>query len=255
MPSLRFPLLLALLSQTAAAQIFQPGASRQPSLWDQWVLSGAVMGALPVGEFKEHEDGGGGVELMLGFQPWRRQPLVLRANFVGMQYAGLRQRGFQQVCDPGGSCWTEEVTFDARQHSMYFWHAGPEFMATDGTWRPFAFALAGSTVFSSRANLAATSPNGPVPESQPLFRSSNFSTAYGAGIRRVGTFHGREHGFELSGRVMRNAEAEYLTEDGVQRQFDGSWLVTPRRGAANVLAIHFGYWMGPNVLSSERRLR
>jgi hypothetical protein len=249
---IRLALLPALLAQTAAAQLIP---SRQPSLWDKWVLSASVFGGLPVGEFKEHEDGGGGLELMLGFQPWRRQPLVLRGNLIGMQYGGLRQRGFQDVCDAGGSCWTEEVTFDARNHSMYFWQFGPEFMATDGTWRPFGFALLGTTVFSSRANLAAACPTCNQPPSQRLFSSSNLSTAYGLGLRRVGTLHGREHGFELSARVMRNAEAEYLTEDGVQHNADGSWTITPRRGAANVLGIHVGYWMGPHVLWNERRAR
>ena len=252
MRALRFAVLPALFAQVAGAQIVP---TRGPSLWDQWVLSGSFFGGLPVGEFKNHEDGGGGMEVMLGFQPWRRQPLVMRGNFIAMQYGGIKQRAFQQVCDAGGSCWTEEVTFDARNHSMYFWQFGPEFMATDGTYRPFVFALAGTTVFSSRANFAATSPTGPVPESQSLFSSHNFSTAYGAGLRRVTTWHGREHGFELSARVTRNAEAEYLTEEGVRRQSDGSWLITPRKGAANVLGIHIGYWMGPHILWNERRAR
>ena len=244
------PALLALLPGIIGAQVI-PTSS--PSLWDQWVLSGSVFGGFPVGEFKKHENGGGGVELMLGFQPWRRQPLIIRGNFLGMQYGVVRQRGQQQVCDGGGSCWIEDVTFNAREHSMYFWHIGPEFMATDGKYRPFVFALAGATAFSSRANLAASCPTCTQPSSQSLFSSSNLSTAYGLGVRRVTTWHGREHGFELSSRVTRNAEAEYLTEDGVRHNADGTWTVTPRRGAANVLGIHVGYWMGPRILWTERR--
>jgi len=255
MRPLGIALFAVLFAQTASAQIFPVpvSESRGPNLSDQWVLSGSAFGGIPVGEFRKHENGGGGVELMLGFQPWRRQPLIIRGDFAVMQYGVLRQRGQQQVCDAGGSCWIEDVTFNAREHSMYFWHIGPEFMATDGKYRPFVFALAGATVFSSKANLAAACPTCTQPPTQSLFSSNNVSSAYGLGVRRVTTWHGREHGFELSTRVTRNAESEYLTEDGVQHNADGTWTVTPRRGAANVLGIHLGYWMGPHILRTERR--
>jgi len=240
---------LLLLTGKAESQVI---ASRPPKLSDQWVFSGSVFGGLPVGEFRKHEDGGGGGELMVGFQPWRRQPLVLRGNFGGMKYGAVRERAYQEVCD-AFTCWIEEVTYDARNHSMWMLQGGPEFMATDGTWRPFGFAHAGMTFFSSRANLIATGPTGSGPESQSLFSSNNFSTAYGAGIRRVTTKHGRESGFELSFRVTRNAKASYLTEEGIRQNPDGTWDVSPRHGAANVLGIHLGFWIGPHILWNERR--
>lgn len=240
---------LPLLSQTAQAQLIP---IRQPSLADQWVLSVSGFGGIPVGEFRKHEDGGGGLEFMVGFQPWRRQPLILRGSFAGMQYGAVKARAYQDVCD-AFSCWTEEVTYDARNHSMWILQGGPEFMATDGTWRPFGFAHAGVTFFSSKANLVADSPFGPDPQSQSLFSSNNFSTAYGVGIRRVTTTHGREGGFELSFRVTRNAKARYLTEEGLRRNPDGTWDVSPRAGAANVLGIHLGFWIGPHILWNERR--
>ena len=57
---------------------------------------------------------------------------------------------------------------------------------------------------------------------------------------------------ELSARVNRNIDAEYLTERGVVQNPDGSITITPRRGAAHVLGIHLGIWVGPNVLWSDR---
>lgn len=249
MHRLRFTLLIASLAQAAGAQIIP---TREPKPTDQWLFGISGFGGIPVGEFKEHENGGVGLDVMVGFQPWRRQPLVLRGSFGGMQYGALRARGYQDVCD-AFSCWTEEVTYNARTHSMYFLQAGPEIMATDGTWRPFGFAHAGYTFFSSSANYTASSPQGPVQPSENLFSSNNFATAYGAGIRRVTTKHGRENGFELSLRVTRNAKARYLNEDGVRRNADGSWTITPREGAANVLGIHLGWWIGPHILWSERR--
>lgn len=249
MHPVRIALLTTLLALPASAQVIE---SRLPKVTDQWLFSGSLFGGLPVGEFKNHEDGAGGIALMLGFQPWRRQPLVMRADFAGMQYGNVNARAFQDVCDAVGNCWTEEVTYSARNHNMMFFQAGPEFMATDGTWRPFGFALVGTTVFSSRATVLANTPLGPDTETRNLFASSNLSTAYGAGVRRVTTKHGREGGFELSLRVTRNAKARYLTESGMNRRADGTWDVSPREGAANVLGIHLGFWVGPHIMWNER---
>ncbi len=245
---MRTTLLLVLLSGSLQAQMFPSAA---PSKRDLWVFGVSAFGGVPVGEFRNHEDGGGGVDLMLGYQPFRRQPLVLRASGGFMQYGAVYASGFQRVCDEY-SCWTERATYQARQHSLMVFQGGPEFMATDGTWRPFAFALAGVTYFRSSANIPPSNPQG-TPERETLFSSNNVSSAYGAGIRRVTTRVGREMGLELSARVLRNAAASYLTEDGVQQQPDGSWLVTPRHGAANVLGLHVGLWIGPRIHWHERQ--
>jgi hypothetical protein len=52
--------------------------------------------------------------------------------------------------------------------------------------------------------------------------------------------------------VTRNAQARYLTEQGLVRRSDGSYDVTPRSGAANVAGIHFGIWFGPYINWNER---
>jgi hypothetical protein len=248
MPALRVALLTTLLAQAAGAQVIK---AREPRLLDQWVFGASMFGGIPVGEFKKHEDGGGGGEVMIGFQPFRRQPLLLRGHVASLLYGAASAYGYQDVCDAFG-CWTEEVRYNARNHTMTFLQAGPEFMATDGSWRPFGFALAGVTFFNSWANLRPTTPSGPAPSSESIFSSSNFSTAYGAGVRRVGISFGRESGFEIAFRVTRNAKAQYLTEDGLRRNSDGTWAVTPRTGAANVAGIHLGFWLGPYINWNER---
>ena len=249
MQPLRKALLIALLAAPVQAQVL---ALRPPSLKDQWTFGFSLLGGIPLGEFREYENGGGGADLNLGFQPWRRQPLVLRTQVGGMLYGVARATGYQQVCDSNNNCWIEEVRYNARNHSMMFLHAGPEIMATDGKWRPFGFALAGMTWFRSWANLKPTTPTGPAETTESLFSSSNFSTSYGAGVRRVTTTFGRESGFELSARVNRNGKSRYLTEDGVFRRSDGSYGVAPREGAANVLGIHVGFWIGPYINWDER---
>ena len=248
MRSLALLILLAGHSPPLQAQIVQPEAH---SWTDQWVFGFNLVGGVPLGEFRSHEDGGAGLELMAGYQPFRREPLVLRAGFIGLQYGAHNARGLQRVCDEY-SCWTEFAVYQARSHSMMVLHGGAELMATDGVWRPFAFALGGLTMFRSTARLPASDPYG-TEEERSLFSSDNTSTAYGGGLRHVSTFIGREAGFELSARVTRNANASYVNEDGVTQEPDGSWTVTPRNGAANLLGIHVGFWIGPRIRWNERR--
>jgi hypothetical protein len=252
MPTSRVPpilttLLLTLLSQGVESQII---SARQPRLRDQWMFGGSLFAGIPVGEFRHSEDGGGGGQLMVGFQPFRRQPLVVRAQVGSLMYGTASANGYQNVCD-ATSCWTEQVRYNARNHTMTFLQMGPEFMATDGKWRPFGYALAGYTFFNSWANLKPTTPTG-TTSTESLFSSHNFSTSYGAGVRRVGTTFGREAGWEFAGDVTRNAKARYLTEQGLTRRSDGTWDISPRTGAANVLGIHIGFWVGPYINWSER---
>ena len=243
------PFLLLTVTPSAQAQVLAP---REPQKTDLIVFGISAYGGLPMGEFREHENGGGGLDAMLGVQPFRREPLVLRGQFAWMRYDGASAWGYQDVCDEF-SCWTEEVRYNARNHNMFMLHGGPEIMATDGTWRPFGYALGGWTWFKSWVNLKPETPTGPDPETQHLFSSRNFSTMYGAGVRRVGTMIGRESGWELSARFTRNAKASYLTEQGVYRRDDGTYDVAPRHGAANTLGIHIGFWLGPRINWNERR--
>ena len=226
----------------SGAQMF-PSPQSPRSVTDLFVFGIGFLGGLPVGDFKTHEDGGGGVDVMAGFQPFRRKPLVLRANFAYMQYSALDARAYQDVCDEY-SCWTELVTYRARQHSMMSLQGGPELMVTSGAWRPFAFAQGGITWFRSSARTPPSTPSGE-PEDEKLFSSDNVSTSFGAGIRRVGTSIGRQVGFEISARLTRNPAARYVNEDGVQQQPDGSWVITPRVGDANIVGISVGLWIGP----------
>lgn len=242
---------LALLLMLPAAAIAQTIPAVDRPWTDKWVFSIDGFGGIPVGDFRNYENGGGGAQGMLGFQLWRRQPAVLRVQAGGLLYSKVNAVVQQPVCDAFG-CQIQEFQYDARDHAMYFIHAGPEFMATDGTWRPFGYALAGYTFFSSTANFppSALIPNQP---SENIFSSHNFSSVYGAGIRHVTTHIGRENGFELSFNVTRNAKARYLNERGVRENPDGSFTITPHQGAANVLGIHIGYWIGPHVRYWERR--
>jgi hypothetical protein len=169
-----------------------------------------------------------------------------------MLYGAVSAYGYQDVYDEAtGQYYTEQVRYNAREHTMTMLQGGPELMATDGTWRPFAFALAGVTFFNSWANVKPTTPTG-AEYTRGLFSSHNFSTTYGMGLRRVKSVFGREGGFELSFRFTRNEKARYLTEEGVQRNTDGTYTVNPQSGSANVAGLHLGFWIGPYINWNER---
>ena len=248
MHPLRIAVLATLLAGQAGAQILAP---RQPKWTDKWNFGVGLHGGIPVGEFRDHENGGAGLDLFLGFQPFRRQPLSIRGNIQFMEYGSLKDHGVRQVCDDFG-CFNEEVEFDVRNHQMYLFQIGPEIMAVDGKWRPYAFALVGTTVFNSNEAVGVDGQTGEI-QTESFFTSNNFSTSYGGGIRRVGTRWGRETGFEISARYTRNADAEYLTEKNITRQPDGSWIAVPQRGFANLIGIEMGFWLGPYINWNERR--
>ena len=150
---MRFLLAVALLSASTASVEGQIFRLRDKAPRDQLIFGISGFGAVPVGDFANSEDGGGGAELTLGWQPFRRQPLVLRGTAGFLMYGRFSRDIDDTVCDAFGNCTTETVWMDSRYHNMSFFQLGPELMATDGRWRPFAFALAGTTLFNSWANL------------------------------------------------------------------------------------------------------
>lgn len=244
--------LTVLCTVPAEAQLLD---ARPARTIDQWVWSFGAWGGIPLKDFRKHENGGGGFELMVGYQPWRRQPLAIRSHIATLVYGNVKGVGYQDVCDIFG-CTRETVEYTARNHVMTSMHFGPEFFATDGRMRPFAYAMYGITWFNSWANLQPTSPGGPSEGSVSLFSSHNASAAYGLGVRFVGQKFGREIGFELAARVNRNPVARYLTERGVQiDSTTNTWYISPTQSAADVLGIHIAFYMGPFINWDERRVR
>lgn len=240
-------LLLATLSPDVAAQVIQPPQKRGS---DQWIFGAWGIVGIPVGDFRRNENGGGGLALMAGYQPIRRQPLYLRGEFTWLAYGRINRDVEDDYCDFTG-CYTEVVYYDSRNHMMFTFQAGPEISPVKGKWRPFLFALAGSTVFHSYAILGY--PSGDTsPPSETLNASANFSTSYGGGIRLMDEKQSRAGGFELSAHVTRNAKADYLTDRGVTMNPDGTWTVRPIRGPAHVVIVKLGFWVGPNVPWFER---
>lgn len=245
---IRATVLLIVFAQVGRGQVIPV---RQPSVWDQWIAGISGVGVFPQGEFRQQDTFGAGLELTLGFQPFRRQPLVLRGDMGWMQYDGYNRDETDQVCDfDGTNCQTETFFYDSQSHNMWWFHGGSEFMATDGRWRPYGYATAGWTLFYSSARFGPSGFSG--SEGNRLHAKSSVSSAYGIGIRRVGARDGRQFGWDFGVSFTRNAKAVYVTMAGVFRRSDGTYDVRPTQGAANVLKIHIGINSGPRVNWNER---
>src|SRR2546423_6249150 len=93
--------LLLALASTAGAQIIQP---REPKLTDQWLFGISGFAGLPVGDFKQHEDGGAGFEVDLGFQPFRREPFAIRGAGGLLMYGYYNRNRGQPYCDINKNC-------------------------------------------------------------------------------------------------------------------------------------------------------
>jgi hypothetical protein len=244
----RIALGLILTSSVAEAQVF---ASRPPRALDQWIIGITAFPAFPVGDFRQDQKFGAGLDLNVGYQPFRREMTVIRANFGFLQYDSYNRNESAEICDFfGNNCSNETIFYDSQNHSTSFIHGGPEFMVTAGKWRPFVYGVGGVTFFHSTARFgdAFNSSSG----TRTLFVSSNVSSAYGLGVRRVAGRDGRQHGWELGVRFTRNAKAEYLTKEGVYRDSFGNYAVSPKTGQANFITVHIGYSGGPRVNWNER---
>lgn len=248
MRSIRLGLTLLVLGGPATAQVLTP---RQPSRMDQWIIGATAFPAFPIGDFRKDQKFGAGVDLMVGYQPFRREFTVLRATFGFLQYDSFNQNEDARICDQfGNNCANETIFYDSQNHSTSFMHVGPEFMATAGTWRPFVYAMGGVTFFHSTARFGSAFSS--TSDSRGLFYSNNVSSAYGLGVRRVTGRDGRQHGWEFGARLTRNAKAEYLTKDGVYRDGSGNYQVSPKQGQANFITVHIGYNGGPRLNWNER---
>src|SRR5689334_11123183 len=113
----RVVVMLLLTVGVAPAQVLD---ARLPRVSELWLYSIGGLRVLPLGDFGKHENGGGGFELMVGFQPFRREPLSIRTHVAWMIYGAVTGTAYQDTCDVFG-CRTETVDYNARDHVMTSW--------------------------------------------------------------------------------------------------------------------------------------
>ncbi len=231
------PRSLSLCLAVAAACAPQPLEAQDPGFFHgRWGL--ALQVAQPVGVFADVIDTGWGLgghlALFGGDGPWS---LRLDAGFV--EYGRVTQR----VClSPTVGC---RIQVDlVTSNNIVPVSIGPQLMLPRAPVRPYVTAGVGFSWFSTESRVEDVDGF-----SQGVFSTNNFSdltlAASVAGGVTIRLTRGRTPvSLDLGARYHRNGEAEYLTEDDIVDEPDGSITVLPNRSEANLVTFHLGVSVG-----------
>jgi hypothetical protein len=140
----------------------------------------------------------------------------------------------------------ENVSFAVRKHQMYTLDMGPEVTALRGFVRPYGFAMAGLSYFVSQLNVRPPQYAGDDAVDQTVFSAGNFAWTTGLGLR-IGSHDPRGGLFDIGIRFRRNERAHYANDRAISTLQDGTVVVTPFYGSANMITIYAGFWVGPKV--------
>jgi hypothetical protein len=208
--------------------------------------SGYAHWGVPVGAFHQNEDGGGGLGGHIAYAVDRAHTLALRADFGMLAYGYVSRNARVAQYDPftGQFLGYDDVSYAVRQHQMYYMEGGPEITALNGTIRPYAFGSAGLAIFHSSMNVRPPSYQGDEPVDRTLLTHGNFTWSTGLGLR-IGSHRPRGGLFDVGVRFRRNEAARYANDKAITTQPDGTVVVSPFSGSANLVTIYAGFWVGP----------
>ena len=218
---------------------------KPPSKADPFSGSLFVGWGVPVGAFHHNEDGGANVGFHGGYALDRARHFALRVEggFLGYGYVS-RDIDVPQFDDFGGYQGTTRVSYALRQHQMYSLDLGPEITALSGRVRPYGFVTAGISYFRSTVNVRPPRYDGDDGVDRTIFSAGNYAWSTGLGLR-IGARDARAGTFDIGIRFRRNPRAHYVNDRALASQSDGSVMVTPFYGSANVITVYAGAWVGP----------
>ena len=210
-------------------------------------LSGSILAGwgVPVGAFHRNEDGGGGLGLEGAYALDRARHFALRVEGGFLAYGYVTgDVNVPEYDEFGTYLGNTNQSYAVRQHIMYSLDVGPEVTALRGRVRPYGFATAGYSFFRSSVNVRPPAYAGDSGDDFTIFNSGNFAWSTGLGMR-VAAHDARSGTFDIGIRFRRNARARYVNDRSLSSIPDGSVLVRPFYGSANVITIYAGAWIGP----------
>jgi hypothetical protein len=222
-------------------------AAEPPSKGDPFSGSLFAGWGVPVGAFHRHEDGGGelGFTGAYAIDPTKHVSLRLEGGFLAYGYVS-RHADVPAYDDFGGFDGYDNVSYAVRQHQMFTLDVGPEVTALRGSLRPYGFATGGLSYFVSKMNVRPPQYSGDDPIDQTVFSSGNFAWSTGVGLRIGSRDRDARSGlFDIGVRFRRNERARYANDRAISTLSDGTIVVTPFYGSANLITIYAGFWVGP----------
>lgn len=225
---------LAILSTIACAI---PGGAAAQQMWDEMRSEafGALNVAIPVGEFGEHVELGGGVGtgVVLFLDPERRVGVRAEAGYIVYGLDTERRRLSLTI---------PLVELDVRTtNEILSAGVGPQIYLGTGNLRPFVYGAVGFAYFATTTTIE---PEGSDIEiaSTTNFDDFRLSLSAGGGIAAVIREGENPLSLSLSASYQRNGLTEYLTggTDDLRRLPGGGWVFRPRESKANLITCRVG---------------
>ncbi len=192
----------------------------------------------PRGEFGEVVNEGFGVAVSGRLAVDRRNPFSLKAELGFINYGNTSQR----VClSPTVGC-RILVDLDTSNNILYGTF-GPELGVVTGSIRPYVNAGIGFAYFATESHVSG------VDDFDSFANTTNFDDVTGAWTVGGGTYIQLTHGrtplsIHLAARYHGNGTAEYLTEDDIVDEPDGSITIFPNRSETNLMTYQIGVSIG-----------
>lgn len=196
-----------------------------------------LVGALPVGEFADYIDGGGGLAIDVAVPVQAGSLFSLRGELGWLLYGAETMK----VCFQSTGC---RVTLDlTTTNNIFFLNAGPQLTAPAGPLRPYLNAAAGFAYFATTSSVRGDD-SGETFASDTNF--DDFTLAWGAGGGLlIPLARGRTPVMiDLGAQYHGNGYVEYLTEGDIHEQPSGPPLLDPKRSEANFVTIRLGVTIG-----------
>lgn len=229
----------------AVAAALGPGAARGQRFQEPYAV-GPVRGelglngilAVPVGEFADYVDLGGGVGGFGVFFVDDRQVFGLRLDASWIIYG---RNTVQRPLSPTVPFVNVEVTTENGIGSFAF---GPQVMVPEGPVRPYARAGVGLSYFQTKTSVQGSSNSEPFASSTN-FDDTTFALSGGAGLR-IGLAEAQSHpiSLDLGVTYLRNGLTDYLREGGLRETPSGGVEIDPIRSETNLVTYHLGVTVG-----------
>ena len=194
--------------------------------------------AKPNGEFADYVKHGGGLNVHAIWPVTTEGPLALRADGGFIVYGSETKR----VCFSSTVGCRIELDLTTT-NSIAYLNVGPQLMVPAGPIRPYVNASAGFSYFGTTSSVEGSSGNDPFASSNN-FDDITFMWAGGGGLL-IRLSRGQTPVFlDIGARYHGNGEVEYLTQDDIEDNPDGSITITPTRSEANLWQVGIGVTIG-----------
>lgn len=224
-----FALVALLAPPAAAAQQLEP--QRAPT---RWSVSGGVVLAQPVGEFRDYVGAGFGAAVQGLLRLDRAGMSSLRADIGFVNYGNETRR----VCFSATvGC---RVLLDlTTSNNILLFGFGPHLEAPTRYVRPFVHAGVGGAYFATTSSLRSSNRSDDFA-STTNFSDFTFSWLAGGGLNVPIGRGVTPLNLQVAARYHANGQVEYLRRGDIEDHPDGSITVHPTRSQANLVTYQVG---------------